>query len=522
VDDVGTRTAAYTYDEVGNTRTRPTEKSGTQTLTWDPEGHLATSTDSAGTTSYIYDADGNRLIRRDPTGSTLYLPGQEVRYTKGTGAKNGTRYYGHAGETIATRTAAGLVWLSGDHHGTAQISITADRQDVSIRRETPFGAVRATTGTWPSTMDKGFVGGTNDNTGLTHLGAREYDPTIGRFISVDPVLDLSSPIQMNAYNYANNAPASLSDPSGLDPCSVGGQGCDFKGSNGIYYPSPEAAQSAQPQPQRQAPARNSGGGSSGQGKKQGCGWNPICHTQKWADDFGDWVECKTNLTCNRATSRNPDMNGDGKVTIGDLAGGEWAKKCEAMGDPKGVAICKGATPGVVEITDIAADITLGAGDIQGCMEDKSLKSCAMAGAFLVGGVEGGGAAKAIGKAAKVADVAVDGAKLTPKISMIGSVSFTAKQLQAKFKHASDFGVTGNYNPANAAKFEEALRASMGDPNSILILGRYRKKPEIFQFHYNVLTQNVVVADSAGNFVSGWKLGPAQSTNLLGRGTLGGG
>jgi hypothetical protein len=140
----------------------------------------------------------------------------------------------------------------------------------------------------------------------------------------------------------------------------------------------------------------------------------------------------------------------------------------------------------------------------------------------VGGVEGGGAAKAIGKAAKVADVAVDGAKLTPKINMIGSVSFTAKQLQAKFKHASDFDVTGNYNPANAAKFEEALRASMGDPNSILILGRYRKKPEIFQFHYNVLTQNVVVADSAGNFVSGWKLGPAQSTNLLGRGTLGGG
>jgi hypothetical protein len=28
---------------------------------------------------------------------------------------------------------------------------------------------------------RGFVGGTNDPTGLVHLGAREYDPTLGRF-----------------------------------------------------------------------------------------------------------------------------------------------------------------------------------------------------------------------------------------------------------------------------------------------------------------------------------------------------
>jgi hypothetical protein len=32
------------------------------------------------------------------------------------------------------------------------------------------------------------------------------------------------------------------------------------------------------------------------------------------------------------------------------------------------------------------------------------------------------------------------------------VSFSPKQLQKKFKHASDFGVTGNYSPANAQNF----------------------------------------------------------------------
>jgi len=36
------------------------------------------------------------------------------------------------------------------------------------------------------------------------------------------------------------------------------------------------------------------------------------------------------------------------------------------------------------------------------------------------------------------------------------ISFTERQLQKKFKHASDFGVTGNYSPTNAAKFQTAI------------------------------------------------------------------
>lgn len=33
--------------------------------------------------------------------------------------------------------------------------------------------------------------------------------------------------------------------------------------------------------------------------------------------------------------------------------------------------------------------------------------------------------------------------------------YTARQLQAKFKYAADFGVIGNYNKANASKFSSA-------------------------------------------------------------------
>ncbi|MET7713454.1 RHS repeat-associated core domain-containing protein [Streptomyces sp. NPDC005407] len=60
-------------------------------------------------------------------------------------------------------------------------------------------------------------------TGFTHIGARDYDPATGRFISVDPVMDLTNPQQMQGYSYANNTPVTSSDPSGLfcDGCSVG-------------------------------------------------------------------------------------------------------------------------------------------------------------------------------------------------------------------------------------------------------------------------------------------------------------
>ncbi|MFE9687205.1 RHS repeat domain-containing protein, partial [Streptomyces sp. NPDC006285] len=65
-------------------------------------------------------------------------------------------------------------------------------------------------------------GGTDDTgtTGLTHLGAREYDSTTGRFISVDPLMDLTDPQQHNGYSYAENSPITNSDPSGLMACAT--------------------------------------------------------------------------------------------------------------------------------------------------------------------------------------------------------------------------------------------------------------------------------------------------------------
>ncbi|MFE2228281.1 polymorphic toxin-type HINT domain-containing protein [Streptomyces kronopolitis] len=73
------------------------------------------------------------------------------------------------------------------------------------------------------------MGGTDDtaDTGLTHLGAREYDPETGRFVSVDPVMNLTDSESLNGYTYAGSTPMTDSDPTGLmRPAESGSKGCD--------------------------------------------------------------------------------------------------------------------------------------------------------------------------------------------------------------------------------------------------------------------------------------------------------
>ncbi|MFD0372854.1 polymorphic toxin-type HINT domain-containing protein [Streptomyces sp. NPDC127114] len=212
-DSTTTPTTNYTYDKAGNTETRTT-KANTQTLTWGPENDLTKVSDADGSaTTYLNDSDGNRLIRRDKAGSTLYLGETELRYDNTTKAVTATRYYSHAGQTVAVRTPQNLTWLGSDHNGTASVQIDATTQALTRRYTQPFGENR---GTAPTTWvgEKGFVGGTEDPTGLTHLGAREYDRTTGRFISADPIADLKDPQQINGYAYSNNNPVTFADPDG--------------------------------------------------------------------------------------------------------------------------------------------------------------------------------------------------------------------------------------------------------------------------------------------------------------------
>ncbi|MEV0537170.1 polymorphic toxin-type HINT domain-containing protein [Kitasatospora sp. NPDC050463] len=234
----GTKATSYQYDAVGST-TAITDTSGTATLAWTGEGKLdsLTSTGTAGTTSYLYDADGNQLIRRNPGKTTLNLPTDELTLDTATGNLTNTRSIAAGGGLTYTRVTApiggGAVQIqAGDPHGTNGVQINTNADQTVTRRPTdPFGNPRGTqptTDQWAGT--KGFVGGAKDDTtGLTNLGARQYDPVHGRFINPDPLLLPADPQQWNGYAYSNNDPINLSDPSGLAPCagmmSHNGFGC---------------------------------------------------------------------------------------------------------------------------------------------------------------------------------------------------------------------------------------------------------------------------------------------------------
>jgi RHS repeat-associated protein len=215
VDASGTKTLNYGYDSTGNTITRPGENGTAQKLAWSPKGELESTTAGGEVTDYDYTADGSRISRTDPDGTmTVFLPGMEV-VKAADGTVSASRYYAHGGQQVAIRTNDNnLSWLGADHLGTSTAAVDMDTHAVQTRYFDIYGNERGTPATtWVD--DHGYLGATEDPTGLTHLGAREYDPILGRFISADPIIDPTDSQQMGGYAYANHSPVSFSDPSGL-------------------------------------------------------------------------------------------------------------------------------------------------------------------------------------------------------------------------------------------------------------------------------------------------------------------
>ena len=114
-----------------------------------------------------------------------------------------------------------------------------------------FGVVLRDTN--PGFQPFGFAGGIYDTqTQLTRFGARDYDPTTGRWTTKDPILFKGGDTNLYSYVFAN--PVNFIDPSGLAP--TGGAGGNGGGGN----PCP--------------PFGGGGGGGSGGGPDGGPGGGP--------------------------------------------------------------------------------------------------------------------------------------------------------------------------------------------------------------------------------------------------------
>ncbi|HEY4227980.1 MAG TPA: RHS repeat-associated core domain-containing protein, partial [Candidatus Limnocylindrales bacterium] len=234
----GTTTA--TYDDRDRLVT-----DGSATFTWADDGQLTKRTDSSGTTAftfddfgslrgaklaggrsitYIVDADGRRIGRQ--VGATLeagylYDPaGRVVAETDGSGAVAMQFGYDDMGHLALVERGSSTYRVITDPIGSPRFVIdTGTGATVDAITYDAWG--RITSETAPGTIPFGFAGGLADpDSGLVHFGARDYDPTTGRWTGPDPIRFAGG--DSNLYQYAGSDPVNHVDRSGHEGCDASG------------------------------------------------------------------------------------------------------------------------------------------------------------------------------------------------------------------------------------------------------------------------------------------------------------
>ena len=265
----GTQTLNVDYDLIGNltsrsdvggytnhaTRKHAVIAAGANTYAYDANGNVSTRNGAAlawasfdlplslnagaNASQFAYTPERSRWRQVATTGgvteTTHYVagllekvsrPGQTLwKHTVATPSGLSALYVRRADGTADT------YYLLRDHLGsTDQVLKAAGSTVVVAESFSAFGARRGSN--WsgaPSSADLSVIAATTaegftghemlDGVGLIHMHGRVYDPTMGRFLSVDPVVrDTAASQSWNGYGYVEGRMLSLTDPSGWAAC----------------------------------------------------------------------------------------------------------------------------------------------------------------------------------------------------------------------------------------------------------------------------------------------------------------
>lgn len=193
----------YTYDTNGNLTS-----DGEHTYTFDIRDRMV----SSGSWTFEYDHTGQRVTSTNAsTGDTTQYVNSFVE-----SRPDGMVYYIYAGgERVAQVVDGQTYYYHKDHlQGTALVTNEAGVVTF-ISDYTPYGGTSYSVSYGP---DVAYTYGGkefNEDIGVTYFGARYYNPTIGRFISMDPVSQPAAVPQLhNEYSYSANSPILFTDPTG--------------------------------------------------------------------------------------------------------------------------------------------------------------------------------------------------------------------------------------------------------------------------------------------------------------------
>lgn len=171
--------------------------------------------------SYKYDGNNKRVkaVVDDKVIYYVYSLSGELVYVDKYSDSQETEYVHVNGKTLAQFTNGVVTYFYTDLAGSPLAGFNANGQRIWREDYTPFGEKFIDVAANDDLA--GFTGHVDDSaTGLTYMQARYYDPTIGRFLSVDPVRAFEhlhgtqGPQGFNRYAYVNNNPYKFSDSSG--------------------------------------------------------------------------------------------------------------------------------------------------------------------------------------------------------------------------------------------------------------------------------------------------------------------
>lgn len=190
--------STYTYNSFGEL-TSTTQGAQTVALERDPLGRVAKRTEGSAPTEFGYSATTN-------TPTVVGKSGDDTALIRDPG-----------GRLLSAKTGSTVQHVLENLHGDiAGYRNNTGAALTSTALYEPFGQA-TTTGTDTNLL--GFQSMLDDPvTGLVDMGARNYDPTTGRFISEDTIAgDLTAPITLNRYTYGNANPLDFFDPDGHWP-----------------------------------------------------------------------------------------------------------------------------------------------------------------------------------------------------------------------------------------------------------------------------------------------------------------